>query len=86
MHFLLSLFLLVGCDNSYEEAKTINTIESYETFLKENPQHSQAMIAKHELESLYVEKAEKSKALEDYDSYLKNPQSVPRQLRHLRNY
>ena len=71
MHTFLSLFLLFACDNPYEEAKALNTIEAYETYLKEHPTSAQALVAKHELESLYVEKAETSKSLEDYDAYLK---------------
>jgi hypothetical protein len=64
------LFLLLGCTNPFEEAEKKGTIEAYEQFLKENPTHSNASLAKLKIEKIILDKARESHTLEDYDVYL----------------
>jgi len=64
------LFLLLGCSNPFEEAQKKGTIEAYEQFLKENPTHSNASLAKLKIESLILADAREKQTLEAYDAYL----------------
>ena len=67
--FFFSFFL--ACSNPYQEAEAQNTIEAYETFIKENPQNSNVKLASLKLENLYLEKARTSGKVEDFDTFLK---------------
>ena len=64
------LFLMWGCSNPFEEAQKKGTIEAYEQFLKENPTHSNASLAKLKIEKLILENAREKQTLEAYDAYL----------------
>jgi hypothetical protein len=66
----LVLFSATACTDPLAEAQKANTIEGYESFLKDNPNHPQRIIAESMLEELFLTKARDTRALEDYDAYL----------------
>ncbi len=66
----LSLPAVVACSDPLAEAQKANTVEAYESFLKENPNHPQRIIAESMLEELFLAKARETRALADYDAYL----------------
>ena len=68
----LVLFLL-GCasvDSSWKTAKQVNTIESYETFLKNYPDSEYAVRAKMLIETLYWKKARRINTVQAYENFL----------------
>lgn len=68
--FFSAFLFLISCTNPFEIAEQQGTIEAYEAFLKENPTHSNASIAKLKIEMLLLEKARKSNQIADYDLFL----------------
>ena len=66
---LVALLSLGACD-PYPQVKRDDTIEAYETYLKEHPNSRNVMKANTRLQQLYWEKAEAAKTLEAYDEYM----------------
>jgi hypothetical protein len=62
--------LLMGCDN-FSAVQQTDTIEAYETYLKENPTSRWVIQATSRLELLYLKDADLDKSLEKYDNYVK---------------
>ena len=61
---------LLGCSDPFSEAQEADTIEAYETYLKENPDGRFALQASSRLETLMLEKAKEERSLAAYDAYL----------------
>jgi hypothetical protein len=73
------LFGLMACGPSdFDVAKQANTIESFTLFLKENPGHRHAFLAKATLEGLYLENAEKENSVDAWDAFLKRYSKSPK--------
>ena len=72
MIVLLIALFLSGCAkrNDFKKAQQTNTIEAYQSFLKNHPGGKYAAKAKSALENLEWNKAEQSKMLGDYLTYL----------------
>ena len=67
----MGLFMLSGCMMSYwEDTSSKNTIQAYESFLKEYPDEDISIEARSRLESLYFNKADHSYSIESYEEYL----------------
>jgi hypothetical protein len=65
------LLSLMACGpNDYKVAEEANTIEAFALFLKENPDHRHAFLAKATLEGLYWEKAQNENSVDAWDAYL----------------
>lgn len=67
---LLLIALLAGCANPFEEAKKADTIEAYEKFLAENPNHAKTGAARARLAELSLEATKKVGTLEAYDAFV----------------
>lgn len=80
MKLVIPLLLgLVACGPSdFDVAKAANTIESFALFLKENPDHRHAFLAKATLEGLYLEKAEQDNSVPAWDAFLKRYPKSPK--------
>jgi hypothetical protein len=77
--FLPLLLVLAACGPSdFDVAKEANTIESFALFLKENPDHRHAFLAKATLEGLYLENAERENTVEALDAFLKRYPKSPK--------
>jgi hypothetical protein len=63
-------FLALACTNPYEEARKLDTIDAYDSFLKENPNSSFVAAANTRLEQLFIDRANTSGSLEDWDAYM----------------
>lgn len=61
---------LFGCSDPFVVAQGEDTIEAFETYLKENPNGRFVMEATDRLETLYLKKAATEASLEAYDAYL----------------
>jgi len=61
---------LLGCNDPYDLAMEIGTIESIESFAQEHPEHRHMHMAKFKLEQLYVDRAKESGTVEAWDDYL----------------
>jgi hypothetical protein len=68
--FLLFLFL-AACADPFADAKKVDTVEAWETYLGTDPSGSDRLNAESRLEELLVERANTSGKLEDYDAVLK---------------
>lgn len=66
---LVAVLTLGACD-PYPQVKRDDTIEAYETYLKEHPNSRNVMKANTRLQQLYWEEAEEAKTLEAYDRYM----------------
>lgn len=65
------LLLLTACGPSaFQIAEEADTIESWEAFLRENPEHKHAFIAKSALERVYWEEAVEKNELASWDAFL----------------
>ena len=65
------LLLLTACGPSaFQIAEEADTIESWEAFLRENPEHKHAFIAKSALERVYWEEAVEKNELAAWDAFL----------------
>jgi hypothetical protein len=67
---LLLLAFTLACSNPYDEALTVDTIEAWEQYLKENPTGSRTGPATARLEELYIEKARKAEDPAVWDEYV----------------
>lgn len=67
---LLLIALLAGCADPYEDARKADTIEAYEKFLAENPDHARTGMAKGRLAELTLEGVRKVGTLEAYDDFI----------------
>ncbi len=67
---LLLIALLTGCADPYEDARKLDTIEAYEKFLSENPDHARSGQAKARLAELELEEVRKKGTLEAYDAFV----------------
>ena len=73
------LLVLAACGPSdFDVAKEANTIASFTLFLKENPDHRYAFLAKATLEGLYFENAERENSVEAWDEFLKRYPKSPK--------
>ncbi len=63
------LATLAACDN-FPEVQATDSIEAYETYLKENPNSRWEIQATSRLEELYLENAHADGGLSGYDAYL----------------
>lgn len=70
---LLLLFMLAlsACSNPYEDATKLDTIEAYETFIQENPDHGKVNLARARLAELKLEQVKAAGTLEAYDAFIK---------------
>ena len=70
---LLLMFMLglSACSNPYEDAVKLDTVEAYETFLKENPDHGKANLARNRLAELKLDAVKATGTLEAYDAFIK---------------
>jgi len=65
------LLLLSACGQSaFDLAKETNSIDGWEAFLRENPEHKHAYLGKAILEELYWEEAVAKNELESWDAFL----------------
>lgn len=66
--------ILIGlgtaCSEPFADAQKLDTIDAYETYLRENPEGRFTMEASARLEQLYLDKAKQEKTLAAYDVYL----------------
>ncbi len=67
---IVLLALLAACGPSFSEVQQQDTIEAYEAWLKDHPDHPQAFTARTRLEELYLERAREEGTLEAFDRYL----------------
>lgn len=67
---LLLMALLTGCADPYEDAKKVDTIEAYESFIKENADHARVGQAKARLAELELEEVRKIGTLEAYNEFI----------------
>ncbi len=72
MRTILAVALLgsVACTDPFQVAQEADTIEAYETYLRENPDGRFASAAESRLEALMLEHAKKEGTIEAYDAYL----------------
>ncbi|HHO53485.1 MAG TPA: hypothetical protein ENK18_22090 [Deltaproteobacteria bacterium] len=68
--FASVLVVLTACGEPFAAAQKADTIESYEQYLKENPEGRFVIEASGRLEVLYLERAKAEETLEAYDAYL----------------
>ena len=70
---LLLMFMLglSACSNPYEDAVKLDTVEAYVTFLKENPDHGKANLARNRLAELKLDAVKATGTLEAYDAFIK---------------
>src|SRR5262245_9797106 len=66
--FVLALFL-AGCD-PWADVEKANTIEGYESYLRDHPDSTYKPQAEAKLAKLYLEKARAAKTLEAYDEFV----------------
>ncbi|MEC7949487.1 MAG: hypothetical protein VX265_18105, partial [Myxococcota bacterium] len=64
------LLLAVGCSDPYKAVQEADTIEAYESFLKNNPNSPQRLAAQIRLEDLSLEAAREAGTLEAYDAFI----------------
>jgi tetratricopeptide (TPR) repeat protein len=83
MRFALICGLLVlstACGDNFADVQKADTIEAYETYLKNNPDNRFMLEINSRLEDLYLQAARDAKALEAYDAYLARfPEGVLRE-------
>jgi hypothetical protein len=68
---LMFAVLLAGCSDPYAAAQAEDSIETYRTFLAENPSSPFRIQAETRMAELTLEAARAGKTLEGYDSFLK---------------
>lgn len=66
---LVLFALLAGCDD-FHAVQQADTIEAYEAWIAENPDHRMMLHATTRLEDLYLERARGAGSLAAYDAYL----------------
>ena len=67
------IVIVIGCatmKGHWEEAATLNTVESYEEFLKRHPEGEFSDTARERLENLYFQKAENENTIASYRNFL----------------
>lgn len=76
IYYLFIILLIASCapsDNElWNEAKSINTIESYEAYLKSNEELKYADSAKFLIENLFWKKTISKNSIDNYTKYIKN--------------
>lgn len=70
MRSILLCLLLAACADPLGDARKVDTIEGWESYLASNPSGSDRVSGETRLEQMLVERAMKSSKLEDYDAVL----------------